>query len=83
MLEGMLSCIIDSLRRWFGVSRLYGIMKSDMAKTEATRRADEEIEVAILWGDKWNPKVAVEVKVVWEKGEEKPMVRVFYGDVRR
>ena len=52
------------------MSRLYGIMKSDMAKTEATRRADEEIEVAILWGDKWNPKVAVEVKVVWEKGEE-------------
>jgi len=65
------------------MSRLYGIMRSDMAKTEATRRANEEIEVVVLWGDKENPKVAVEVKVVWEKGEEKPTVRVFYGDVRR
>jgi len=63
------------------MSRLYGILRSDMAKTEATRRASEEIECEIRWGDKYNSKLAVKVIVKWEYGMVKPEVAVFLGDV--
>ena len=63
------------------MSRLYGILRSDMAKTEATRRANEEIECEIRWGDKYDSRLAVKVIVKWEYGMEKPEVAVMLGDV--
>lgn len=56
------------------MSRLYVKTDVDTHANTKRRRAHRVASAQILWGSKSDPKVAVEVTVVWDKAYDKPTV---------
>lgn len=59
------------------MSRLYGRLKSDRRKTDATVGANHHLETHLTWGSASNPEKAFEALLIWNKDADYPILHLW------